>query len=114
MNRHKRILIHAFLIVFAIWPVVQIALVRIYDANPWKFAGWGMYSAPRIPRGARILCRAPDEIGTYGLSPSIRVTYLDDGDHSFKPRVKSGRTLEQNLNEAINTVAGFVRELGSS
>ena len=60
-------LIHGILVIFAVWPVAQIALVLTYDANPWKFAGWGMYSAPRIPRAARIFCRTPDEVGRYEL-----------------------------------------------
>ena len=48
---------------------------------------------------------------SYGLPPSIRVRYLGDGDHSFKPRVKSGRTLEQNIDEAVKTAAEFVATL---
>lgn len=48
-----------------------------------------------------------EEIATYPLSPWIRVAYLEDGDHSFKPRKASGRTEEQNLEEAAAHVAMF-------
>ena len=42
------------------------------------------------------------------LSPSIQVRWLEDGEHSFKPRASSGRTQEQNWQEAIALVAEFV------
>ena len=41
------------------------------------------------------------------LAKSIEVHWLEDGDHSFKPRVRSGRTFEQNLTEAMDAVAAF-------
>ena len=34
-----------FLFVFAFWPVVHQRLVANYGVNPWKLAGWAMYSA---------------------------------------------------------------------
>jgi hypothetical protein len=48
-----------------------------------------------------------EEIATYPLSPWIRVAYLEDGDHSFRPRKASGRTEEQNVEEAAAHVAMF-------
>jgi hypothetical protein len=50
----KRSLVHAGLIVFALWPAVHIGLVKTWGVNPWKLAGWGMYSAPQIPPELRI------------------------------------------------------------
>jgi predicted alpha/beta-hydrolase family hydrolase len=47
------------------------------------------------------------EIGGYELSPSIRLVYLPDGDHSFKPRASSGRTYAENLRQAIRDAAEF-------
>jgi len=64
-----------------------------------------------ILHGTRDPFGKPEEIDAYGLPPSIRVQYVEDGDHSFKPRVRSGRTLEQNLEEAVATAAGFVAGL---
>jgi len=37
------------------------------------------------------------------------VERLGGGDHSFKPRVRSGRTERQNMDQAIESVAGFVK-----
>jgi hypothetical protein len=71
----------------------------------------GLRTPTRIVQGTRDPFGTPDEIGRYDLSPSIRTTFLEDGDHSFKPRVRSGRTLEQNLEEAIAAVTEFVNGL---
>jgi predicted alpha/beta-hydrolase family hydrolase len=57
----------------------------------------------RDPFGGR------DEVAAYDLSPSIRVHFLADGDHSFEPRARSGRTLEDNMEEAIAAALDFVR-----
>ncbi len=48
-----------------------------------------------------------EEIGGYALSPAIRLVYLTDGDHSFKPRKASGRTYEENLGQAVQEIAKF-------
>jgi predicted alpha/beta-hydrolase family hydrolase len=61
-----------------------------------------------IVQGTRDPFGSPAEIAGYTLSASVRVHFLEDGDHSFKPRVRSGRTLDQNLAEAIEAVVGFV------
>jgi len=68
----------------------------------------GLRTPALIVQGTRDPFGVPDEIASYDLSSSIRLHYLEDGDHSFKPRKKSGRTLEQNLAEAIDAVAAFV------
>ena len=48
------------------------------------------------------------EVEGYKLSKHIRIHWLPDGDHSFKPRKSSGRTREQNWTEAVDAVAAFV------
>jgi predicted alpha/beta-hydrolase family hydrolase len=48
------------------------------------------------------------EVGKLNLSPSIRFVWLQDGDHSFKPRKSSGSTEEQNWTAAIDEIADFV------
>ena len=53
----------------------------------------------------------PEEIEAYELSDAIEVVWLEDGDHSFKPRKASGRTLEQNVAEAIAAITVFVGSL---
>jgi uncharacterized protein len=52
-----------------------------------------------------------DEIGGYIVSHNISLHWLEDGDHSFKPRKKSGRTEQQNLNEALDAFICFIGSL---
>jgi predicted alpha/beta-hydrolase family hydrolase len=61
-------------------------------------------------QGSRDALGSREEIATYVLPASIRVVFLEDGDHSFKPRAKAGVTLEAHLAEAVRLVAAFVRE----
>ena len=51
------------------------------------------------------------EVEAYELSAAIELAWLEDGDHSFKPRVRSGRTLDQNLGEALDAIDGFLGDL---
>jgi predicted alpha/beta-hydrolase family hydrolase len=64
-----------------------------------------------IVQGTRDPFGKPDEVERYPLSKSIRVHWIDDGDHSFKPRARSGRTPAQSLDEAASAVGAFVRSL---
>jgi len=52
-----------------------------------------------------------DEVAEYRLSSSIQVHWLEDGNHDFTPRKASGRTQQQNWQEAIDAIAGFVEGL---
>jgi len=61
-----------------------------------------------ILQGARDSFGLPEDVAGYKLSPAIRIEWLEDGDHSFKPRVRSGRTETDNLNAAIKLVADFI------
>jgi predicted alpha/beta-hydrolase family hydrolase len=62
-----------------------------------------------IVQGTRDPFGGPDDVAGYTLSPSIRVHWIEDGDHSLKPRKSSGRTEAQNLAEAVAAVAAFLR-----
>ncbi len=53
-----------------------------------------------ILQGTRDSFGLPEEVAKYKLSPKIRVVWIEDGDHSFKPRAQSGRTYEQNMTVA--------------
>lgn len=64
-----------------------------------------------VVQGTRDAFGTPEDVEGYTLSPAIRLVWLPDGDHSFKPRASSGRTEKQNLQEAVAAVAGFVRSL---
>lgn len=61
-----------------------------------------------IVQGTRDPFGGPDEVAGYALSPSIRVAWIEDGDHGLAPRRSSGRTREQNLAEAVAQIAAFV------
>jgi predicted alpha/beta-hydrolase family hydrolase len=62
-------------------------------------------------QGERDAFGTREEVGRYHLSKEIRIFFLPDGDHSFKPRASSGRTEEQNLAQAVALVAAFLDEL---
>jgi len=67
------------LLALAIWPAIQIGLVRTHGVNPWKLAGWGMYAAPQLIPDTRLLVRGePDgplrELDWIGSDREERVT----------------------------------------
>jgi len=61
-----------------------------------------------ILQGTRDSFGLPEEISAYKLSPAIRIEWIEDGDHSFKPRARSGRTEADNVGAAIALVAEFI------
>jgi len=63
-----------------------------------------------ILQGTRDTFGVPDEVSGYGLSPAIRVEWIEGGDHSFKPPKSSGRTEAENVARAIDLAAGFLLE----
>jgi predicted alpha/beta-hydrolase family hydrolase len=63
-------------------------------------------------QGTRDQFGTREDVAGYGLSSSIRIAWIDDGDHSFKPRASSGRTEAGNLEEAIARVRDFLKGLG--
>ncbi len=67
MSRTKRVVVYVFLVAFAVWPLVHIGLVKRYDVNPWKLAGWGMYSAPQLPAWIQLFALTSDSVGVYEL-----------------------------------------------
>jgi len=64
-----------------------------------------------IVQGSRDALGSREEIAGYPVSPAVRIEFVEDGDHSFRPRKASGRTAEQNLRDAIAAVDRFVRGL---
>ena len=63
-----------------------------------------------ILQGTRDPFGTLDEVPTYPLPASIRVAWLDDGEHEFKPRVKiSGHTHAGHLATAAAEAATFLR-----
>ncbi|MBV8453127.1 MAG: dienelactone hydrolase family protein, partial [Deltaproteobacteria bacterium] len=64
-----------------------------------------------IVQGTRDSFGGRGEVEKYGLSQQIRMVWIDDGDHSFRPRARSGRTEQQNLAAAIDAVRNFLNTL---
>ena len=51
------------------------------------------------------------EVSEYSLSESIEIHWIEDGEHSFRPRKASGRTEAQNLADAAAAVTAFIRRV---
>jgi len=64
-----------------------------------------------ILQGTRDSFGLPEEVAKLKLSPKIRIAWIEDGDHSFKPRARSGRTFEENMSEAIAQMKSFIASL---
>ncbi|MCZ6591893.1 MAG: alpha/beta hydrolase [Alphaproteobacteria bacterium] len=60
-----------------------------------------------IVQGERDALGAQSEVAHYDLDERIEFVWLPDGDHSFKPRKKSGHTEDENLAAAISAVTSF-------
>ena len=63
-----------------------------------------------IVQGTRDPFGTPDEVAGYALSSNIDLCWIDDGDHSLKPRKASGRSLDQNLAAAVLAIDRFLAE----
>lgn len=64
-----------------------------------------------IIQGTRDAMGNREAVADFELSKSIRLHWLEDGDHSFKPRKKSGRTEAQALAEAAAAAIAFIESL---
>lgn len=64
-----------------------------------------------ILQGTRDRFGLAEEVREYKLSRAIRFEWIEDGDHSFKPQVRSGRTEAENLGTAIALIAEFMSAL---
>ncbi|MDP6404018.1 MAG: alpha/beta hydrolase [Alphaproteobacteria bacterium] len=67
-----------------------------------------------IVQGTRDTLGSRQDVANYNLTSGIRMEWLEDGDHSFKPRRKSGRTEAENWQQGIDAVAAFVADLNES
>ena len=64
-----------------------------------------------IVQGTRDTLGSREDVAGYRLSPAIQIAWIEDGDHSYKPRAGSGRTEAGNLSEAITRVRDFLAGL---
>lgn len=63
-----------------------------------------------ILQGDRDTLGSKEEIEAYKMSGLCHTIFLPDGDHSLKPRVKSGFTQQQHIETAVNTIVQFIKE----
>ncbi|MCP5054907.1 MAG: hypothetical protein GY940_47515 [bacterium] len=64
-----------------------------------------------ILQGERDTFGTPEDVEGYELSNRIEIEWLPDGDHGFKPRKKSGFTLEENMQKAVKVFTEFASTL---
>lgn len=64
-----------------------------------------------ILQGERDTFGKKEEFSDFVLSSSVQVEFLPDGDHSFKPRKKSGHTEQGNIDLAVQRLAKFIFEV---
>lgn len=64
-----------------------------------------------ILQGERDTFGTREEIGNWKFSKKVSIEFLSDGDHSFKPRKKSGVTLEENLKHSAGKISEFAKGL---
>jgi predicted alpha/beta-hydrolase family hydrolase len=63
-----------------------------------------------VVQGTRDPFGGRQDVAGYDLSKAIRFLWLEDGDHSFKPRQSSGHTEKEHLATAVAAGAEFVQE----
>ena len=64
-----------------------------------------------ILQGTRDPLGTLNEVAGYPLSPAIRLHWLADGDHGFKPRVSSGRTERDNFEDGLHAIIAWLAAL---
>ena len=61
-----------------------------------------------IVQGERDPFGTADEVAGYALSPSTDVVWMPDGEHSFKPRKRSGHTEAGNMALCVERIVNFL------
>lgn len=64
-----------------------------------------------IVQGERDPFGNKEELAAHTWSPQVHVSYLADGDHSFKPRKSSGLSERDNWSQAITLMDEFLKSL---
>ncbi|MBE8577003.1 alpha/beta fold hydrolase [Vibrio sp. OPT18] len=64
-----------------------------------------------ILQGERDTFGKREEFADFDLSDSIRVEFIPEGDHSFKPRKSSGYTEQQNIALTVEKLSAFIKEV---
>lgn len=69
----------------------------------------GMQTPTLIVQGERDTFGHRGDVAAYKLSTAVQFHWLADGDHSLKPRKKSGHTHAEHLDDAADAAAAFCR-----
>jgi predicted alpha/beta-hydrolase family hydrolase len=64
-----------------------------------------------ILQGTRDALGNEEEIAGYEISEQCQCIFFSDGDHNLKPRVKSGFTHSEHINNAINDMVKFMDKI---
>jgi predicted alpha/beta-hydrolase family hydrolase len=77
-----------------------------------RIAHLGTLKTPTlVVQGTRDSMGTREDVAGYSLSDAIRVCWIEDGDHSLKPRKKSGLSETDALRQAIDAAADFAATL---
>ncbi|HDM8044814.1 TPA: alpha/beta fold hydrolase [Vibrio campbellii] len=82
--------------------------------KPEKYKGEHLASIDKptlILQGERDTFGKREEFECFALSEQITVSFLPDGDHSFKPRKSSGYTEAGNIASTVEQLAVFIKEV---
>ncbi len=81
--------------------------------KPEKFKGEHLATIEKptlILQGERDTFGKQEEFEHFALSEQVRTVFIPDGDHSFKPRKRSGHTEAGNIILAVTHLAKFIKE----
>lgn len=82
--------------------------------KPEKFKGDHLATMPKpclILQGERDTFGTQAEFAGFTFSDQVEVSFLPDGDHSFKPRKASGHTEAGNIALAVERLTQFIKEV---
>ena len=71
----------------------------------------GLKTPALIVQGTRDPMGNRDEVAGYALSKRIKLCWLEDGDHSLKPRKSSGFSADDHLASAVRAIDAFLHKL---
>ncbi len=97
--------------------VVGVACLGFPFHPPGKPENFKGEHLAKIEKPCLILQGERDTFGTqqeclqYPFSDQVRLTFLTDGDHSFKPRKRSGLSEQDNIKAAVAELSDFIFEV---
>lgn len=106
--------------------IADAAKVRGVIPLGYPFYGMGHADKPRIEhlkdlktptlicQGTRDTMGSREVVEALTLSKAISYHWAEDGDHSLKPRKKSGRTESQNREETLDAMTTFLADLAGT